>query len=408
MSSSSTSALRHVAINAVRAASAVCRRVQQSMVIASAAKVDTSPVTCADLASQAVVVQQLRRHTGDTRVMAEEDSEQIRLDAALRRTVAELAGVADDEKLIALLEHDNGREFGANDTYWVLDPVDGTKGFLRREQYAVCLALVERGRPVLAVLACPNWTANGTLLVAERGRGAETLPLVGDAVDGGRRVRVSSADNAADIVVTQSVDSATLNQDEIAAVLAQLGVRRPTLALDSATKYAAVATGAASLYLRLPNRADYFEKVWDHAAGALVVEEAGGAVSDINGAPLDFAAGRTLARNRGILASNGVLHQRALAAIAASCVAPVAPTPPREFECCGNGCDQCVYILYDESANKYRDEWARYRARMRLRGVEVGEARVAEAARGSVAEVAATSVSAFEEFERKMKMQRGE
>lgn len=381
------------------------------MVIASAAKVDASPVTCADLASQAVVVQRLRRHTPDTRVMAEEDSEQIRHDAALRRTVAQLAGFdgnADNDettaKLIALLEHDSEREFGANDTYWVLDPVDGTKGFLRREQFAVCLALVERGRPVLAVLACPNWTADGTLLVAERGRGTEALPLVGDVVDGGRRVRVSDAADAADIVVTQSVDSSTLNQDEITAVLAQLGVKRPTLALDSATKYAAVATGAASLYLRLPNRADYFEKAWDHAAGTLVVEEAGGIVSDINGLPLDFSVGRTLARNRGILASNGVLHQRALTAIAASCVAPVAPTPPQEYECCGNGCDQCVYVLYDESVARYREEWARYKQRMRLRGVDVGEARVVEAVRGSVAEMTATSVSAFEEFERKMKM----
>lgn len=335
--------------------------------------------------------------------MAEEDSEQIRHDAALRSTVAELAGVRDDARLIALLEHDDGqRPYDASETYWVLDPVDGTKGFLRREQFAVCLALVERGRPVLAVLACPNWTVDGTLLVAERGRGTESLPLVGDSLHG-RAVRVNGVADSTNIVVTQSVDSSTLNQDEMSAVLAQLGVQRPTLPLDSATKYAAVATGAAGLYLRLPNRADYFEKVWDHAAGVLVVEEAGGVVTDVNGAALDFTRGRTLAGNRGILASNGVLHQRALAAIVSSCLPPEAPTPPRDFECCGNGCAQCVYVLYDESAVKYRDDWARYRKRMLLRGIEVGDATLPEVTRGSVAAATAVSVNAFEEFERRMK-----
>jgi 3'(2'), 5'-bisphosphate nucleotidase len=62
---------------------------------------------------------------------------------------------------------------------------------------------------------------------------------------------------------------------------------------------------------------DYREKIWDQAAGSLIVEEAGGWVTDLDGKPLDFTAGRTLADNRGILATNGHLHPAALEALRA-------------------------------------------------------------------------------------------
>jgi 3'(2'), 5'-bisphosphate nucleotidase len=60
---------------------------------------------------------------------------------------------------------------------------------------------------------------------------------------------------------------------------------------------------------------DYKEKIWDQAAGSLIVEEAGGRVSDLNGKRLDFTAGRMLLNNRGILASNSILHDEALTAL---------------------------------------------------------------------------------------------
>ena len=61
-----------------------------------------------------------------------------------------------------------------------------------------------------------------------------------------------------------------------------------------------------------PSRLDYREKVWDQAAGSIVVEEGGGHVSDLDGKPLDFSQGRTLAANRGVLATNGYLHEAIL------------------------------------------------------------------------------------------------
>ncbi|MEA5469572.1 inositol monophosphatase family protein [Spirulina sp. 06S082] len=60
------------------------------------------------------------------------------------------------------------------------------------------------------------------------------------------------------------------------------------------------------------DRQDKRENIWDHAAGAIVLEEAGGRVTDLDGKPLDFSLGEKLTANRGILASNGVIHDRAL------------------------------------------------------------------------------------------------
>jgi 3'(2'), 5'-bisphosphate nucleotidase len=85
--------------------------------------------------------------------------------------------------------------------------------------------------------------------------------------------------------------------------------------MDSQVKYLALAAAEGDLHIRLPRRTGRRENVWDHAAGILLVEEAGGRASDLAGERLDFGAGRQLVRNLGIVASNGRLHTAALAAL---------------------------------------------------------------------------------------------
>jgi len=92
-------------------------------------------------------------------------------------------------------------------------------------------------------------------------------------------------------------------------------VTAPPLRIDSQCKYGVVARGDVSIYLRLPPRATYEDKIWDHAAGSIVLKEAGGEVTDVYGRPLDFSLGRTLRKTVGILATNGKLHTRVLAAV---------------------------------------------------------------------------------------------
>ena len=94
-----------------------------------------------------------------------------------------------------------------------------------------------------------------------------------------------------------------------------LGITNPPLRLDSQVKYAAIARGDASIYFRLPRLTGYLEKIWDHAAGTIIVEEAGGKVTDFYGQTIDFSAGKRLKNNKGIIASNGHLHRKVLEAV---------------------------------------------------------------------------------------------
>ena len=92
-------------------------------------------------------------------------------------------------------------------------------------------------------------------------------------------------------------------------------ITAPPFRIDNQAKYTAVARGDASIYLRLPRSNSYREKIWDHAAGAIIVEQAGGRVSDFNGQPLDFTCGELLEKNMGVVATNSIIHDRVLAAI---------------------------------------------------------------------------------------------
>jgi 3'(2'), 5'-bisphosphate nucleotidase len=118
--------------------------------------------------------------------------------------------------------------------------------------------------------------------------------------------------------LAESFESAHTNQGLSARLKSQLGIAAEPVRMDSQAKYAAVASGQAEIYLRSPNERspDYREWVWDHAAGALVVEEAGGRVTDVYGRPLDWSHGRRLAQTVGVLATNGLLHDQVLECLA--------------------------------------------------------------------------------------------
>ena len=107
-----------------------------------------------------------------------------------------------------------------------------------------------------------------------------------------------------------SVESAHGDPAVVRAVIDDLGFGGDIVRVDSQVKYGVVASGGAEIYLRPLSRPDYRERIWDHAAGVIVTEEAGGRVTDITGKPLDFSRGKRLEDNRGVLATNGSLHDR--------------------------------------------------------------------------------------------------
>ncbi|MEQ8664039.1 MAG: inositol monophosphatase family protein, partial [Gammaproteobacteria bacterium] len=122
--------------------------------------------------------------------------------------------------------------------------------------------------------------------------------------------------------VCESVEAAHSRLDDTARIVAHLGAAGTPARLDSQCKYAVVARGQADAYLRLPTQPGYVEKIWDHAAGKIVAEEAGAVVSDVRGQPLDFSHGSGLSANRGVVCAGAGFHPRLLEAIAALGLAP--------------------------------------------------------------------------------------
>jgi len=316
-----------VARRAARAAAAVCLGVLEEAPAAPAAmaKLGQEPVTVADYGSQAVILEAIAAAFPQHGVVAEEGAAHFR----------EHAGEAGAEQIVRLVGRALGRPVvlgevlgwidhrgGRSPFTWVIDPIDGTKGFLRRDQFAVAVGLLHEGRPVAGVLACPHLPVDpadpaglrGLLFWGGRELGAFAERLGGE---GARPVSVSETADAREVRVLGSVESSHGDPALLQAVIDRAGLGGGWVRLDSQVKYGAVASGLAELYLRPRSRPDYRDCIWDHAAGTAVVEAAGGRVSDLDGSPLDFARGARLEANRGVLASNGRIHDVILAALAA-------------------------------------------------------------------------------------------
>jgi 3'(2'), 5'-bisphosphate nucleotidase len=305
---------RDVAVRAVRNAATVCRAVQSKIDRDALQKKDRSPVTVADFASQALIARTLMEEFGEDPLIGEEDASALRQEEGRRFLEAVCAEVgASEDDVVKWIDHGGASDFSPR--FWTLDPVDGTKGFLRGEQYAVALALLLEGQGAVAAVACPNLPhpdggGVGVVFSAIRGQGATWQPAFEDRAPAG--IRVSDRDDPTQYRFCESVESGHSSHSQSAEVAQRLGITAEPVRLDSQAKYGVVAHGGAELYLRLPVRKDYVEKIWDHAAGALVVAEAGGIVTDVDGKPLSFVHGRTLQENRGVVVSNGRIHDKVL------------------------------------------------------------------------------------------------
>jgi 3'(2'), 5'-bisphosphate nucleotidase len=310
------------AIEAVREAAILARRIQREMVSGSLTKDDRSPVTVADFAVQALIARRLVESFPIAALIGEEQSDALRLEEGItildQITTFVRTAISDatPEEVCGLIDRGSGEP---PESFWTLDPIDGTKGFLRREQYTVALGLIENCQVQLGVLGCPeladsrrpDTNGSGSLVAAVRGEGTWHRPLEGGDW---KRLNVSKRSQPSTAHILRSVEKSHTNVDEIGQLAANLGVTTPPLGMDSQAKYAVLAAGEGDVLLRLisPSRPDYRERIWDQAAGSIVVEEAGGRITDLDGKPLDFSHGRTLAKNRGILATNGHLHDAVL------------------------------------------------------------------------------------------------
>ena len=320
--------LLDIARSAARAASLVCLGVLDEAPAApdAMAKLGREPVTIADYGSQAVILEAVAFAFPGHGVVSEEGAAHF----------AEYAGDTGAEQIVRLVGRTLGRSVdldevlgwidhagGDGEFTWVIDPIDGTKGFLRRDQFAIAIGILRDGEPYAGVLGCPHLPHDlsdpsgprGLLFWAEKEQGAFAEPL-----EGGDPwpIRVSGTTDPVGVRMLGSVESAHGDPALVQAVIAAASLGGGFVRLDSQVKYGAVAAAMAEVYLRPRSRPDYRENIWDHAAGVAVVTEAGGRVSDLDGRPLDFSRGQCLEENRGVVATNGAVHEMVLEAIARS------------------------------------------------------------------------------------------
>jgi HAL2 family 3'(2'),5'-bisphosphate nucleotidase len=303
----------NIAVNSVREASKICRTIQAQLVSEDTlTKKDRSPVTIADFASQAIICRMLKSEFPNVPIVGEEDANSLRQNEnkAMLEKINSFLPDWDEDEILKNIDHGNG---AATDYFWTLDPIDGTKGFLRGDQYAVALALIKNGKLEGGVLGCPNLpfeqnSSDGTILYSFKNEGAFVTGIDQDKI-----VEAHVSKNSTSVLTRflESVESGHSNHGLQGQIMESLGDKAKAVRYDSQVKYAVLARGGAEIYLRLPNpsKPDYREKIWDHAAGAAIVNEAGGRVTDMNGNELDFSLGKQLLNNRGVIVSNGLVHE---------------------------------------------------------------------------------------------------
>lgn len=300
-----------------RRAASVCQRVRAEQVVDAQQKTGREPVTVADYASQAVILDALRRQFPEHAVLSEEGAGSLRGDPTgpiarrvvelVRDAVPDLSSAAEGDVFDAI-DHAGRSE---SPYVWAIDPIDGTKGFLRGDHYAIAIGLLHHHRPIAGALVCPRLEPlaggpEGVLHLSFRGAGAFEAPLSGE--EERRPLHVSEVDVPAHVRVLGSVESSHGDPRLLRELVDGLGFGGGIVRIDSQVKYAVLARGEAEVYLRPRSRPDWRDNVWDHAAGVAILEAAGGRATDTLGAPLDFSHGAKLEANVGVLATNGPLH----------------------------------------------------------------------------------------------------
>ena len=336
----------HVAQLAVQRATILTQYVFHQKAKGTESKDDKSPVTIGDYGAQALIIHAIRHNFPQDEIVGEEEASSLRDNSNLADQIwglvkntqldnpaadSELGGpVESSEQMLQAI--DAGKSAGgAKGRIWALDPVDGTKGFLRGGQYAVCLALIEDGDVKLGVLGCPNLPVDdaaplsadvgsgsagrGVIFAAVSGSGAISRPLGSGALLPSQPIQMKEVADISQATFCESVEAGHSSHGDQAEIAKQLGITKNSVRMDSQAKYGSIARGAGDLYLRLPVRADYQEKIWDHAAGDVIVREAGGQVTDADGKRLDFSRGRTLKENKGVVAAPKAVHEQVLSAV---------------------------------------------------------------------------------------------
>ncbi|KAI4248270.1 MAG: hypothetical protein LQ352_005959, partial [Teloschistes flavicans] len=268
MSSSAYNNELHIALLAVQRAAILTQRVFHDNAKGTLSKDDASPVTIGDFGAQALIISALRHNFPHDEIVGEEEAKPLRENPALAQkilTLVQEAKLADAESekalggtiedlnaMLAAIDAGNSPG-GPTGRIWALDPIDGTKGFLRGGQYAVCLALIVDGDVKAGVLGCPNLPisntapisadvgtgaagdhSRGVLFSATKGCGATSRPLrPGALAPDPTRIHMQELAQLRDATFCESVEAAHSSHDDQSVIAARLGIGKESVRMDS-------------------------------------------------------------------------------------------------------------------------------------------------------------------------------
>ncbi len=304
--------------DAVRKAARLCEAVQHRHII-QREKSGHEPVTIADYGSQAIICRALRAYYPDDAVMSEESGQQFLellsddQQSIIVAMISEVIGQQTDVTQVAeWLDHGKATQA---ERIWVIDPIDGTKGFLAQRHYVNAVGVLEKRQPVAGILGAPAFPQGAALLHAVDN--AAYIESLADPTDR-RPIRVSPEVELGKFRALESVEKGHAGLRRLARARELAGIDNSLVEqADSMEKYGRVAAGVSEVYMRLPRLGSTRpHNIWDHASGVAIIQAAGGVVTDVDGSPLDFSEGTAL-KNYGVIASNGTQHDALIAAVGA-------------------------------------------------------------------------------------------
>ena len=260
-------------------------------------KQDNSPVTLADYASQFFISFRIAESFPEDQIIAEETDE-----VKLTGNDLDMIKICYDDLNIDI-EMDLTQKNIKSGRQWTVDPIDGTKGFQKNLSYAIGIGLMINSKPRISIIGVPNFNEKGTaIFIAEKENGAK-VSYGGEPFSS---IEVSKQDTLSESILCHS-----LHYDEpwVMKFASEISISK-FIQMDSMAKFCLIANGDADIFIKPLNKERSFS--WDFLPGTLLVTEAGGKVSDLNGNPLKFLDEKLIVSAPGFIASNSSIHQEIL------------------------------------------------------------------------------------------------
>jgi 3'(2'), 5'-bisphosphate nucleotidase len=275
--------------------------------ILSFKKEDESPVTLADFASQIFIISKIKELFPEDQIIAEEDSGSflnLNTEDIIKKCYNSLDLVIEDNFKDTL-----NYRVSISKRQWTIDPIDGTKGFQKHLAYAIGVGFMVQSEPTVCAISVPNYNErNLTIFSAEKNHGAK----VSYGNQNFTPINVSKNKIVKNFRMCHSLH---YDKPWVMNFARSLGITG-FVQMDSMAKFCMVADSTADLYIKPLNLKRSF--TWDFLPGDLLVKEAGGSITDLNGNSIKYLNEKCIITAPGLIASNGVLHKDLLKVLKSS------------------------------------------------------------------------------------------